>query len=368
VIKQVAQAITARLRDTDVAARLGGDEFAVMLPRTDQEGALRTAESLCAAVAAIEVPIEGRRIRASISFGVAVIEGPAVSPEDALAVADLAMYKAKRDGRNRVAVEHTRLEQDAAAEVLHLSERLRAAVHGQGFELHAQPVVDLATGAIGQYEVLLRLHQAGELLLPEAFLSTAERSGVLRDVDRWVVRQALEAVSRHGDVGPAISINVSGASIGDDGLPQLIEGSIRELGITPARLNFELSEAAATAQIDTARRFIERLHRAGCTVALDNFGSGFGSFHQLRYLPVDFVKIDGDLIRRLPGNDLDRLIVKAIADVARGLKTPTIAEHVSSEAALALLREYGVEYGQGYHLGRPRPLEQLCWHGRGSGE
>jgi EAL domain-containing protein (putative c-di-GMP-specific phosphodiesterase class I) len=203
---------------------------------------------------------------------------------------------------------------------------------------------------------LLRLRQNGALLLPEAFMSAAERSGVIGDIDRWVVRQALKAISRHGDVGPILSINLSGTSIGDDSLPQLIEHSICRHGIPPARLNFELSEQAAIAHSDTAHRLIDRLHHAGCTVALDDFGSGFGSFRQLRYLSIDYLKIDGSLIRHLPGNDLDRLVVKAIVDVGRGLKRHTIAKHVNSEEVRVLLRELGVQYGQGFHLGQPRPL------------
>lgn len=360
VIKQVAHAITSRLRDTDVLARLGGDEFAVLLPRTDLEGAVRTADSLREAVATIDVPVHAERIQVRISFGVAILGGQVVSPEDALAVADLALYEAKREGRNRVVTAPVSPDHELAAEVLAVSECLRAGLAGRMFELHAQPVVHLATGTIGRYELLLRLRQDDELLLPEAFMSAAERSGVLGDIDRWVIGQALEAVSRHGADGPVLSVNLSGASLGDEDLPQLIERGIHEGGIAPARLAFEFSEFAVAPQIDAARRFIDAVHHAGCSVALDDFGSGFGSFHQLRYLPVDYLKISGGLIDRLPDGDLDRLVVTAIVDVARGMDRHTVAEHVSSDDVLALLRECGVEYGQGFLLGRPRPLEGLC--------
>jgi diguanylate cyclase (GGDEF)-like protein/PAS domain S-box-containing protein len=355
VIKRVARAIIDRLRDTDVPARLGGDEFAVLLPRTSLEGAQRTAESLCEAVEAVGVPIRGDTIRVKISFGVAVLEEQVVSPEDALAAADLAMYEAKRKGRSLVVAVHAGPGQEPTEGVA-VSERLRAALIGQKFELHAQPVVHLATGALSQYELLLRLRQDGELLPPEAFLSAAERSGMIGDLDRWVVDHALDALGRQGSDDPVLSVNLSGASIGDDDLLEFIRHGIHERGIASGLLNVELPEAATVTQIDTARHFIEGLHHAGCSVALDGFGSGLGSFHQLRYLPVDYLKIDGDLVRRLPRSNIDRLVVKAITDVARGLRKHTIAEHVSSDAALALLREYGVEYGQGFLLGRPRPL------------
>ncbi|HET9655879.1 MAG TPA: EAL domain-containing protein [Kineosporiaceae bacterium] len=357
VIRRVADAITERLRDTDVAARLGGDEFAVLLPRTDRAGAQRAAESLCQSVEAVDVPFADGRIKVRISFGIAILEGQAISPEQALATADLAMYEAKREGNRRVVALDTGLGPEHIAEDLAVTGQLHSALAEQRFELHAQPVVHLATGAVSQFELLLRLHQDGQLLLPEAFLGAAERSDVIRDLDRWVVERALDLTDRRGDDGPTFTVNLSAAAIGDGDLLDLISHGIRDRGLAPGALNVELRESAAVGQLEATRHFVEGLHRARCSVSLDDFGSGLGSFHELRYLPVDSLKIDGGLVHRMPHSTVDQLVVKAIADVARGLGQQMVAKHVDSDRALALLREYGVEYGQGFRLGRPRPLE-----------
>lgn len=355
VIKQVTGSIKKQLRETDLLARLGGDEFAVLLPRTDLDGTVRTARSLCAAVAGLDAPIHGHRIRITMSVGVAEIPGEMVSAEDALAVADVAMYEAKRLGRNRVVVGGATLGR-SATEVLEMSKRLRDALREQRFELWAQPIIHLSSGTVAAYELLLRLRQDGHLLQPDSFIPTAERYGLIGDIDRWVVRRALELATLPEMASFSLSINLAGTSVGDRRLLDDIRDGVRREGIDPGRLIFEITETAAISAIETARTFIDDLHRTGCVVALDDFGSGFASFYYLKYLPIDYLKIDGDFIRTLPASDGDRLVVKAIMDVAQGLGKHTVAEHVGSTPAADMLRELGVEYGQGYHLGRPRLL------------
>jgi diguanylate cyclase (GGDEF)-like protein/PAS domain S-box-containing protein len=354
VIKRVAAAIRNRLRATDVLARLGGDEFGVLLPLTGIDAARMTAESLCEAVAELELLIEGNRVRTTISIGVVGIEGPNVTPEDALTAGDFTMYEAKRQGRNRVAVAQPGTEREQVAGVLALPKRLHGALREQRFELHAQPIVHLATGTVDRYELLLRMRENDELLYPDAFIHTAEHYGLIGDIDRWVVEHAFELLARSDSHRAShYMINLSGRSIGDQDLLALIERGIAEHGIDPARVTFEITETAAIADIESARAFIEGLHEAGCSAALDDFGSGFASFYYLKYLPIDYLKIDGDFVRQLPGSQSDQLLIKAIVDVARGLNKYTIASHVGSEEALTMLRDYGVDYGQGFHLGRP---------------
>jgi diguanylate cyclase (GGDEF)-like protein/PAS domain S-box-containing protein len=358
VIRRVAQTISVRLRDTDVPARLGGDEFAIMLPRTNLEGAQRTAEFLRRAVSEIDLRIQGSQVRVNVSFGVAVVEGPVASPENVLAVADLAMYEAKHEGRDRVVAVSVPPATGVATEALALSDRLRATLRGREFELHAQPVIDLTTAAVHRYELLLHPHEGGGLLPPETLGEASEGSAVMGEIDRRVVRHALKALRSRGEDEEvqALAVNLSGASIDEDGIAWLLEQEMRRHGISPSRLDLVLSEAASAGRIDAAHRLVERLHQVGCSVTLGGFGSGYGSFRHLRYLPVDYLKIDGDLVRQLSGSRLDRLLVKAIVDVAHGLDIRTIAEGIDSEDVLAPLRECGVEFGQGSHLGRPRPL------------
>jgi diguanylate cyclase (GGDEF)-like protein/PAS domain S-box-containing protein len=355
LLKGVAEAMSSRLRTTDLLARLGGDEFAVLLPRTDLDSAHATADSLRTAVGALTTIFEGQALRVTISFGITGIEGALVSPDDALAIADLAMYEAKHQGRNRIMTARASLERQRAEKILSWSERLRNALDEERFEFYVQPIVDLATGTTDRCELLLRMHENGNVILPDAFIHTAERYGLIAEIDRWVVSQALALVDSDSE-NMTYSVNLSGGSMGDQQLLALIEKGIRDRGIDPSRLIFEVTETVAIADIDAARHFTDALHRAGCTAALDDFGSGFGSFYYLKYLPIDYVKIDGDFVRQLPDNKSDCLLVKAIVDVARGLGKRTIAEHVSSEQAMVLLREYGVDYGQGFHLGHPAPL------------
>jgi EAL domain-containing protein (putative c-di-GMP-specific phosphodiesterase class I) len=224
------------------------------------------------------------------------------------------------------------------------------------FTLYAQPIVDLATGSRERRELLLRLREPdGRVVGPKAFIGAAERFGLINEIDRWVVGAALALLDAERAEATAYAINVSGLSLGDPGLIALIADGLGHAGIDPARLTVELSEQAAMADIDVARNFVGALREIGAGVALDDFGSGVRSFGCLRELAVGVVKIDGELIRRLPGSERDHVVVKAIADVARAFGMRTVAEHVGSAATLAVLREAGVDFAQGYHLGRPRP-------------
>jgi diguanylate cyclase (GGDEF)-like protein/PAS domain S-box-containing protein len=356
LIKSVARGLSHALRRNDVLARMGGDEFAVMMPHTGLQKAKATAERLRAAALNLNLIVSGHKLHTTLSIGVAPI-GDGLSAEDSLVAADLAMYEAKRTGRNRVATSRHAFTDEAMTKHLGWLGRLREALAEDRFELHAQPIADLKTGRSHHFELLLRMREPdGELLLPAAFIPTAERFGVIADIDRWVVRNAIRllAEDRHSDV--VYAVNLSGVSVGDPELLCLIDREITGRAVDPARLMFEFTETAAIADLGASREFTQGLARIGCASALDDFGSGFGSFSYLKHLPVDYLKIDGDFIRDLPGSSEDRILVKAIVDVARGLHKQTIAQFVSSQSALELLRDYGVDYAQGFHLGGPEPL------------
>ena len=231
------------------------------------------------------------------------------------------------------------------------SSRIREAIASDQFTLHAQPIVDLKTGALVQEELLIRMQgKDGELIMPGEFLPQAERFGLAPEIDRWVVSKAA-AMARHRRV----EVNLSAKSIGDPTLPGFIELELMAAGADPANVVFEITETAAAEDFEQARKLAERLTRLGCGFALDDFGTGFGSFTYLKHLPVSFIKIDIDFVRELTDDAADRQVVNAIVGVARNFGIETIAEGVESAETLELLAEMGVDYAQSFHIGRPAP-------------
>ncbi len=228
--------------------------------------------------------------------------------------------------------------------------------------LHAQPIRDLRTGEVGRHEVLLRLlDDDNRLLLPEAFLRSAERFGHIGAIDRWVVRRAIRLIAAAEVSGTdlCLEVNLSGRSIGDPELPRVVEAELEATGIDASRLVLEITETAAIANMDQARELATRLRALGCRFALDDFGSGFSSFWYLKHLPLDYVKIDGEFVRNLASAPADALVVKAMVQIASGLGLRTIAEFVEDEGTLRQLAELGVDYAQGDHVGRPAPALDL---------
>ena len=195
----------------------------------------------------------------------------------------------------------------------------------------------------------------GEIVMPAAFIDTAERFGLIQEIDQWVAKKAIHLLAQH-DV--RLEVNVSGKSMDNLAIPELVEREIAATGIDPSRLVFEITETAAIANMEQARAFAERLTRLGCRFALDDFGAGFSSFYYLKYLPLDYLKIDGDFIRSLTSSVTDQLVVKSMVDIARGMGMKTIAEFVEAPETVAMLREKGVDYSQGYYHGAPRPVTE----------
>jgi len=369
LIARVATVLAERLRDSDVLARLGGDEFAALLPRATVRTAKRVANDLLEALRAerIAVPGTGGRMMTA-SIGVAMFEADDdLCGEDVLVNADLAMYDAKEAGRNQLAL-HINGE-PAQARMrgrITWAERIRVAIEEERFTLVAQPILDLATESVTQFEVLLRMRDDhGDLIPPSAFLSTAERLGMIQQIDAMTVARAIRAVAAHGDAGPParpgprVEINLSGASMGDPAMLRTIERELRDTGLDPSRVIFEITETAAIANIAKAREFSDQLAKLGCCFALDDFGAGFGSFYYLKHVRFDILKIDGEFVRDCCSTTTDRLVIQAVVDIARGLGKQTVAEHVGDASTVKLLRDLGVTHGQGFYLGEPQPLDDF---------
>jgi diguanylate cyclase (GGDEF)-like protein len=362
LIRQIAAIMRERVRTTDLVARLSGDEFAVLMPQTDTAGALQLGEDLRAQVAESAVPVADAA-SATISVGITMFGGEReVGAEAVLLAADQAMYRAKGEGRNQIA-----LFQDPREPGRHLQRRqtttarIRDALTHDRLSLHTQPIRSLASGGIERYELLLRMTgENGELLPAASFIETAERSGMVQELDRWVVARALELLASREQEGSPVSlhVNLSGASVADLSVLEFIERRLDEGEADPARCTFEITETARVHDYEAAGGFADRLTEFGCQVAIDDYGAGFGPFHYLKQIPFDLIKIDGSFIRDMPNSDADQLTVQAIVQIARGLGKTTIAEFVQDDVTAQMLREYGVDMAQGYHLGRPVAVDE----------
>ncbi|MFL5908203.1 MAG: EAL domain-containing protein [Solirubrobacterales bacterium] len=362
LIARAADVLRSNVREGDVIARLGGDEFAVVLSQTDKQSAVSMAQKLLEGIRKEAIAVStDRTMRVTASAGVSLTDDYAiVTGEELLAAADIAMYRAKESGRDRVEVRSPDDDTEMRNR-LTWSERVREALEHDRFVLQAQPIMDLATGDIARYELLLRLVDEGRLIRPGAFLYVAEEFGMIQAIDKWVLGEAVRLIAGRAEMGEKLTleVNLSGSSITDEGVLDQIERELEESSIDPSSLIFEVTETAAITNIERARRFAARVSELGCSFALDDFGTGFGSFYYLKHLPFDYLKIDGDFIRELPRNQADRLTVQAIVEIARGMGKKTIAECVESDEVLALLRALGVDFAQGYRIGAPEHLERF---------
>jgi diguanylate cyclase (GGDEF)-like protein len=361
LIRRIAATLRERVRATDIVARLSGDEFAVLMPQCDVEGALQLGEDLRVEVVdafAGDPELAGASISVGITMFGAESDGGA---EAVLAAADQAMYRAKAEGRNRVSLFEAPVEAVGDARRLTTSAKIRNALTQNRLTLMTQPIASLASGAIERFELLLRMRgDAGEILPASDFIGVAERSGMIQELDRWVVGQALDLLAVRERAGDPVSlhVNLSGASLTDISVLEYIERKLDEGDADPSRCTFEITQTARVEDLETAAGFADRLTEFGCEVAIDDYGAGFGPFEYLKRFPFDVIKIDGAFVRDLTHNDADQLTVQAIVGIARGLGKTTIAEFVEDEETMTMLRGYGVDMAQGYHLGVPVRLEE----------
>jgi diguanylate cyclase (GGDEF)-like protein len=363
LIRRVAETMRERVRATDLVARLSGDEFAILMPQTDTAGALQLGEDLRAQVAERARPAPGVR-GATISVGIAMFGGGQGGTEAVLVAADEALYRAKQGGRNQIALFRDPSEPRRGPKRRQTTAALiRDALTGDRLVLQSQPILDLASGGVERYELLLRMRgEEGELLPAALFIEAAERSGMIKELDRWVIARALDLLAERERLGAPLSlhVNLSGVSLADVSVLEFIEQRLDEGGADPTHCTFEITETASAYDHDyeAASGFADRLTDFGCQVAIDDYGAGFGPFHYLKRIPFDLIKIDGSFVEDMLRSDADQLTVQAIVQIARGLGKETIAEYVQDDATAEMLREYGVDMAQGFHLGRPVDLAE----------
>jgi diguanylate cyclase (GGDEF)-like protein len=353
VLERVSAALSSTFAPHQVF-RVEGDSFAVLIPYEGLPSAIEWAERALELIASMDLSADGSGVRATASAGLTVLDRPGLTPEGLLLEADLAMIAAKRSGRNRCSVHHPQ-EASTATAVHDWATQIRQALETDSFVLHAQPVKALRN-QVDQWELLVRLPAGtGELLPPNDFLPVAERFGLMQQVDELVTSHAVHMIAANAAQGRTIrlEVNIAGSTLASQSFVTSVEQAITSTGIDPSCLVFEVNGSTLEAKLDEVRVFSERLRSLGCKFAVDHFGRNDGALEQFKMLPLDFVKIDGSFVRHLATSTVDQHIVAGLTHLAHSLGCEVIATAVSDDESSALLDQMGVDYLQGFHVGRP---------------
>jgi diguanylate cyclase (GGDEF)-like protein/PAS domain S-box-containing protein len=371
VMVQIGNFLSQRLREINDSgqetslpiARLGGSRFLLVLPEYDLVKARALAETLLNGLARLDIQVGQERLRMDAKTGIAVFPEHGTTAEELVAHVESALLNAQEQRVGLISVYSQEIHhQETQAE--QWLQRLHVALERHDFVLHYQPVIEVTSGRLSHYEGLIRMTQAdGGLIPPGDFIPIAERTGLIARVDYMAMEMAfsqLAALDAQG-LDIKLAVNISAAHLGDDALFRWLDRVFAEDTTMPARLIFEITETTAVHNIARAKAFMEPLRALGCRFALDDFGVGFTSFTHLRSLPVDTVKIDGSFVRDLATNQENQPLVKAMTEVAHSLGKQVVAEFVESAEILEILHTLGVDYAQGFHIGRPGPAPLMPW-------
>ncbi len=371
LLKQLTLTLRGFLREGDTLSRIGGDEFGILFSGCSIASAKRLAEKIRCQVETFRFVWEDKSFRIGASIGLVPVTAESGTISDVLSAADSACYVAKESGRNRI---HVYKKTDSAMlerrGQVQWAQRIHAILEEDRFRLYFQPISPIQDMAVSasklRGEVLVRMLDGdGSLIAPDAFISAAERYSLMANIDSWVVKNTLETLGR--DVAlvqeriSACSINLSGQSLSDDRFMSSLVEMIEDRDIPPDLLCFEITETAVISNLSNARRLIDTLRSMGCRFALDDFGVGLSSFGYLKSLAVDYLKLDGCFIKNMTRDSTDYAMVHAINYVGQTLRIKTIAEFVENRQTLEALREIGVDYAQGYGIGKPLPLEDALY-------
>lgn len=377
LIRRVARCLRATLRDTDIVSRIGGGEFAVLLPNCDVRQGYSVAEKIRASVTELSVVSAQRTLDVSTCIGIAQVTRDTEGIVAVMAAAEIACKAAKDGGRDRIEV----FEQDNTTLVRRSEEiewigRVQEALRDDLFVLHCQPVLPVEERTNPpHFEVLVRMRDYnGDILPPAEFLPAAERYQLMPTVDRWVVHHTLKVLGANwttfADIDPVFCINLSGQSFANPGFQAFIIDEIRDAGVPPSNICFEVTETAAIANIDDAVTFMTSLKRFGCRFSLDDFGAGLSSFGYLKVLPVDYLKIDGSFVREVISDKVSQTMVDAMCRIGKTMQLTMVAEFVGDDETRKALSSIGIDYVQGYHIGKPVPIEEIlnCLENRARAE
>jgi diguanylate cyclase (GGDEF)-like protein/PAS domain S-box-containing protein len=364
MLREVATIIKDAVRDSDTAGRIGGDEFALLLVGCPLEKARQIADDVVRAVDDYRFVWKDKIFNIGVSIGLVEIGRGGGSIEDLMNSADSACYIAKKQGGVHVHVYSAREEANARhSGEIHWLQKLQGALRDNRFELYYQPIVHAQSAGVHgpALEVFVRLEaEDGQPAAPPSeFIRAAERYRLMPHVDRWVVQAVLSALGRGGmrlPAGRSVAINISGQTLGDAEFLEFVVDCFDHTGANPTDICFEVTEGAVVANLDHARRFIAVLHGMGCEFALDDFGSGLSSFSTLKTLPMDYLKIDGSFIANLAVDTVNQAMVGAMIELSRSLNFRIVAEQVEDQSSLDTVKEMGIDFAQGFFIGRPQPL------------
>jgi diguanylate cyclase (GGDEF)-like protein len=362
LIRKVADELLRSVRRDDVAARFGGDEFAILIRRTTVQGALSAADTILANMRRMAHVEDEHVFHVHCSIGIAIMDGEHLYYDELINKADIACRDAKMAGRNRAVLfqdSDTHDEKDAAG--VGWVNQLRNALDGDGFELRFQPINNIHTGETTHHEVLIRLRTGdGQVVSPDAFLTSAVRFGLMSEIDFWMIENAAKAYAEHSVPRSPLklSLNLSANAFEGDGLVRHVKNCFNNNKVDPRNIILEITESLAVRHTPHVEKQIAELRELGCEFALDDFGTGYSSFSYLQQLQFDYIKIDGTFVEDLLNRPVDQKMIKLIAEIGHEAGMKTIAEYVQNAQSLALLEELGVDLAQGYFVGRPSEKPQ----------
>ncbi|GAA0293817.1 hypothetical protein GCM10009128_10470 [Psychrosphaera haliotis] len=355
VLKEVAQILTLRLRQSDILCRVGGDEFIILLAETKLQNAINIGESICQQIAAAHFQFGNTTYKISASIGVSEIDGVS-TPAEYLRQADIALYVAKKKGRNRThSYETDDVDSTKQLDNMKWVQKLQQAVIDDQLVMHFQPVWDYKNDCVGYFEALVRLQINDSITYPNEFIPALERAEDVSFLDHQVINKTIKLIKENPGLHK-VAINLSGQAFSDERLLPLIKEKLSFYQVSGERIIFELTESASLTNVSGTRRMIEQLSLMGCQFSIDDFGTGFSTFSYLKELPAHSVKIDGSFVKDMISSDIDRTLVTAIANVAMVLKKHSVAEFVETKEIFNHLDDIGVTYAQGYYISKPLPL------------
>jgi diguanylate cyclase (GGDEF)-like protein len=368
LLKQISALLAHRIRDRDTLARMGGDEFALLLENCSLADANQISDALLKLVRDYRFIYGDKIFNVGVSIGLVVINSSFETVSEVIHAADSACYSAKEAGRNQsflfnagdIAVVQRRSSVEAVADITDK-------IGDEQFMLYCQPIVPLSSRVPKQhhYEVLIRkINSDGKIMLPPAFIPSAERYHLMPNIDRWVIKNTLDAYRKLLNISfeacdYVFSINLSGTSLSDKSLLGYIREQFAIYAVPPQSICFEITETAAVVNLKNTIQLVASLRKMGCGFALDDFGSGMSSFMYLKNFEVDYLKIDGSFIKDMHTNKIDHAMVRSIHSIAEAMNIQTVAEFVENDVILKELKLIGIHYGQGFHLGAPMPMKQL---------